>query len=283
MMNAISIKGNLVLTLFLSFFIMLSSCNETGDTPEIKGNLLIIGGGKRPERVMQKFVELAGGDTAKIAIIPTASRYFWDGGARLMKEFTELGAAQADTFHIRSKERANAHPTIEQLNHYSGFYFGGGDQRRLAKYFLDTRALELFHEKYKTGAVFGGTSAGAAIMSLIMITGDGTWELPMRDSVATTPGFGFIKEAVIDQHFFTRRRFNRLLNVAIQNRTAGIGIDESTAIWVQQGNQINVMGNSIVIFIDPAQAQWPGNDNSAILSAKNLRLSVFKEGDSFHL
>ena len=70
-------------TFFLTaaLFILLLSCAREQAT-QTKGQLLIIGGGKRPASVMQKFVDLAGGNQAKIAIIPTASEYYQEAGQR---------------------------------------------------------------------------------------------------------------------------------------------------------------------------------------------------------
>ena len=87
-------------------------------------------------------------------------------------------------------------------------------------------------EIYRAGAVIGGTSAGAAIMSKVMITGD---ELINKDStniflailkgnVQTIEGLGFLDQVIIDQHFVKRKRLNRLISVVLENPTLpGIG------------------------------------------------------------
>jgi len=269
-------------TFFLTaaLFILFLSCAREQAT-QTKGQLLIIGGGKRPASVMQKFVDLAGGNQAKIAIIPMASEYYQEAGERYEKEFQDLGAEKATAFYIMDSVQANADSVIEQLNQYNAIFFGGGDQSRLTKIFLNTRSMDLFHKKYRQGAVIGGTSAGAAIMSEIMITGDGDWQVLKRDSVDTTEGFSFLKSAVVDQHFFRRQRLNRLLAVVIQNHITGVGIDESTAVWVQPNGLCQVLGNSVVLIIHPPLSQDKGQ--SDLLTGKGLSLDILKDGDTFIL
>ncbi|MEJ2635471.1 MAG: cyanophycinase [Calditrichia bacterium] len=250
---------------------------------DIKGNLIIIGGGKRPTAVMEKFMELAGGKDARIAIIPMASEYYQESGPEYEKEFLALGASETKAFYIHDSLEANSDSLVQALSRYSGIYFGGGDQNRLTRIFLHTRCMDLFHRKYKEGAVLAGTSAGAAIMSQIMITGDGNWTVPDKDSVMTSQGFGFVKSAVIDQHFLKRQRLNRLLTVVVDNQIRGIGIDESTALWVKPGGNVEVLGNSVVIVIDPSRAKYPPKPGSRLIGAQDLRMDILRPGDRFRL
>jgi len=253
------------------------------ESDEIKGHLIIIGGGKPPAAVIQKFIDLAGGPKAKIAVIPMASSEPKKSGKSLEEEFLELGVGKAKSYYIQDSFQANADPVLDRLSNASGIYFSGGDQNRLTEIFCDTRCMELFHRMYKDGAVIGGNSAGAAIMSEVMITGEGNWEVLKADSVVTTRGFGFIKRAIIDQHFVARNRFNRLLAVSIQKRKMGIGIDENAAIWVKPGRQVEVLGEGTVLLIDPAEADFPVDTRRHLLGVKGLRLSVLHAGDRFTL
>lgn len=268
---------------FFIFFILCCTCSCSNQEPSSKGHLVIIGGGNRPLKIMQKFVELCGAQKAKIAIIPTASSFYEESGAKYEQEFQELGAEKATSFNIISKAEADNDSVLQALAEYSGYFFGGGDQNRLMEYFLGSKALKLFHDQYQAGATFGGTSAGAAIMSSIMITGEGNWEVAIRDSVQTSPGFGFIDQVIIDQHFFRRKRFNRLLNAVIQTQSNGIGIDESTALWIKPDNECEVLGQSIIIVLGKKKARFAANDSSNLLTVQGMEISVYKEKDRFRL
>ena len=60
-------------------------------------------------------------------------------------------------------------------------------------------------------------------------------------------GFGFLTNAVVDQHFLRRSRVNRLLGVLAERpHLIGLGIDEGTAL-VLQGDRWSVVGRSYVL------------------------------------
>ncbi|RQW04506.1 MAG: hypothetical protein EH225_05855, partial [Calditrichaeota bacterium] len=155
---------NICSTLVILAIIFLGGC-EQNSVHTTKGHLIIIGGGSRPEIIMRKFVDLAGGSEARIAIIPMASEYYQEGGKRTEKEFIELGVEEARAFYIPDSLQACSDSTLTALESYTGYFFGGGNQNRLTEIFNGTLAHELFHRRYSEGAVLGGTSAGAAIMS----------------------------------------------------------------------------------------------------------------------
>ena len=267
---------------FILTAIFLGCEGNTNNT--VKGHLIIIGGGSpRPAAAMQKFVELAGGRQAKIAIIPMASEFYLENGQDYEKEFRESGVKKAKAFYLLDSLSANADSTVDSLKSYTGFYFGGGDQSRLTTIFRNSRSLALFKQRYAEGAVMGGTSAGAAIMSKIMITGEGNWNVLEKDSVETIEGFGFLPTAIIDQHFVQRNRFNRLLSLVIQYRQLGVGIDEKTAIWVKPDGEAEVMGNSLVLVLNPRQAAYPDSIHSNLLTAKNIQLNVYQAGETFQI
>lgn len=256
-------------------------CAQEANQPQ--GHLVIIGGGTRPLPVMERFVQLAGGKEAKIAIITMASEDFLENGKDYEVEFRTLGAAMAKAFYLHNPDEANDLKVAAELNDYTGFYFGGGDQSRLTKIFLNTKSLQVFHERYRQGAVIGGTSAGAAIMSKIMITGDGDWTTMVKNSVKVTEGFGFLTSVIVDQHFVKRERFNRLLAVCLENNLPGLGIDESTALWVKQGDEVEVLGESVVLVVNPNQSVIAPDAKSGILGANGIRLDVLRPGDKIFL
>ena len=96
------------------------------------------------------------------------------------------------------------------------------------------------------GGVVGGSSAGAAAMTKVMI------EQGQEDAVEGI-GFDLLHDAVIDQHFFRRSRFNRLIGL-MESHTDRIafGIDEGTALVVQVSKgRLGVLGSSYVLGLRP--------------------------------
>ena len=148
----------------------------------------------------------------------------------------------------------------------TGIWFGGGDQVRLADVLRGTPTLAAPSGRDSVaGAVVGGTSAGAAVLSTPMITGDerrpggdrppsdssDNWLTIDRDDVITAEGFGFISNAIVDQHFVRRKRHNRLLSLVLESpQRLGVGIDESTALVIGPDGMWRVLGASVVVIYD---------------------------------
>jgi cyanophycinase len=93
--------------------------------------------------------------------------------------------------------------------------------------------------------VIGGTSAGATIQGSYLVRGapEGNTIMMARGHER---GFGFLPRAAIDQHLLKRNRQDDLVAVvAAHPELLGIGIDEDTAIVVQDG-RLRVIGASRV-------------------------------------
>ncbi|HET6679619.1 MAG TPA: cyanophycinase [Gemmatimonadaceae bacterium] len=227
-----------------------------------RGHLVIVGGGPVPESINSRFVALAGGaDTARIVILPMASAEPVEAGQAREEIFAALGA-RATTL-ILDTATANGDSAIATLRTATGIWFPGGVQSRLTAALLGTRALDVIRERYRAGAVVGGTSAGAAVMSDPMITGDERhpggarpdsttgFMTIARDNIITEPGFGLLPGAIVDQHFIRRKRHNRLVSLVLEaSPHLGVGIDESTAIVVNPDGVWEVVGESQAIIYD---------------------------------
>ncbi len=280
-------KKNLLI-LGIVFFVLTFFLHATHET---KGYLFIIGGGHRSETMMKRFIDLANqSNNPKIVIFPMASGSPEESGQSMVEEFKEIGMTDVE-YHVLSREQALQKENKKILDNASCVYFTGGDQSRLTKALVDTPIHKKLLEIYEKGVVIGGTSAGAAVMSEIMITGDEKREVEeghafekiLADNIVTTPGFGFIKTAIIDQHFVTRRRHNRLISLIAENpRLLGIGIDESTAIIVKPDETFEVIGEQNVIVYDASKAKMDIL-TSQIISGFHMIMHILKPGDEFNL
>ena len=92
----------------------------------------------------------------------------------------------------------------------TGVFFTGGDQARIMDVLADPELLDALKARFAAGVVFGGTSAGAAVMSSWMITGEGDFTVIDGDKVEVRPGLGLVEGVIVDQHFVRRQRENRL-------------------------------------------------------------------------
>lgn len=257
-----------------------------------RGSLFIVGGGPQPPALVQEFVDLAGGaGKARIVVFAMASGVGERSGEEKAKDLRALGAEARSVWITRSQ--ADLDSIVRLLDGATGVWFGGGDQVRLAGVLRGTATERAIKARYAAGAVIGGTSAGAAVMSAVMITGDerrpgGTrpdttldWVTIERENVATEPGFALIEDAIIDQHFLRRKRHNRLISLTLERPPhLGVGIDESTALLVRPDGTWTVRGASVVVIYDArgAQRSEPG---AAALGGTGIVMHLLAAGGWF--
>jgi cyanophycinase len=287
------VKKPLAPSLALLFAVSFALAVPVAAQAAPKGYLFIIGGGERDAPLMKRYGDLAAKfGTGKVVIFTMASSVPQEVGPELVKEFTGLGMKDV-VFYQLSHEEAMKPDSAKILDGVGGVWFAGGDQARLTAALLDTPIHKKMLEMYQAGCVIGGTSAGAAVMSEVMITGDekradgkeGSWEVIWADDVIRTRGFGFVKAGVIDQHFVVRRRLNRLIATVIENpKLVGVGIDESTAVLVRPDGRYEVLGESQVLIFDARRAKTfkaPAPDKR--IGAQGLTLHVLLPGDVYDI
>jgi len=257
-----------------------------------KGHLFIVGGGDWPDGMMNRFVDLAARfGTGRIVILPMASSVPEESAAEETDGFRKLGAKDVVT-HMLTREQALKPESAALLDGAGGVFFSGGDQSRLTAVLLDTPIHKKLLELYEQGAVIGGTSAGAAVMSEVMITGDEVrkpeagreFETLQAANIVTSRGFGFVApRVVIDQHFVTRKRHNRLISLLAEHPDLlGVAIDESTAVLVRPDETFEVVGAKQVIVYDPAGAKFRILPNTNI-AFTGLVMHALTNGDTFDL
>ena len=258
-----------------------------------RGTLFIVGGGPRPEAMTRQFVELAGGaGKARILVLAMASRVP-DAGDSEVEALRRLGA---DARNVRiARADAAADSVVRLFDGATGIWFGGGDQNRITAAIEGTPVEEAIRARYRAGAVVGGTSAGAAVISDPMLTGDERrlgGDRPPRDSseayltiardnIVLAPALGLIDGAIVDQHFLRRKRHNRLMSVVLERpNMIGAGIDESTALLVGPDGRWRVIGASSVVVYDARRARVTG-PGAPVLGAADVRLHVLPPGSSY--
>jgi cyanophycinase len=257
--------------------------------PQAKGRLVIIGG-VQTDVIEKRFVELAGGPEARILIIPNAGSDPKECSEEVQVIFNKLGA-RAD-YILFTRATADADSNLKKMEWANAVFFLGGDQCDLTRDMLGTKLLEKAFDIYNRGGVIGGSSAGAAVMSEVMITGN---ELINKDStnifvtiekgnVETKQGFGFIKTVIIDQHFLKRKRHNRTISTLIEHpNLIGVAIDESTSIIVNPDETFDVLGTNQVLVYDPTNAVDIRDDGKGRLGISNMKLDVLISGDKYDL
>jgi cyanophycinase len=223
-----------------------------------EGVLVIVGGGNIPADVREEFFKLAGGkDKARIVVLPTASATADDPKQddAFLKPWRDLGPISAQLLHTRDRKVADDPAFVKPLVKATAVWISGGDQNRLIAAYRGTLLETELHKLLQRGGVIGGTSAGAAVMSDLMIEGG-------NPKARTGPGFGFLKGIVVDQHFAARNRIDRLRGVLAKNNDfGGLGIDEGTAAIIR-GHSLTIKGSSTVTAIWSQSSSQPAKEKT---------------------
>jgi len=264
-----------------------------------QGSLVMIGGSLRFQTidVWSRIQELAGGGKSRIAVFPTASCVPLQSGMEVVHQFQELGTdaflvplAETD-FDRDCAEVSTDAALVEQVRNAGGVFFVGGTQARITRALLtaegaDSPLLQAVRAVHDGGGVIAGTSAGAAIMSRLMCR-DAPWVLgTLLNGVSLGEeldrGLGFLNPAwFVDQHFSERGRLGRaLVMMHSQELKYGIGVDEDTAVVVQNGDA-EVIGSRGATLIDLTQVSQ--DSTSRHFNLQNAIISYLDRGDRFNL
>lgn len=223
------------------------------------GHLIVIGGAEdkiRDRVILSRFVALAGGGEARIAIVATASSFATEVAERYRDVFTDLGAARVDAILAQARPAANDDTHAALVDGATGVFLTGGNQLRLSSTIGGTRLSRAIEERYHAGAVVAGTSAGASALSTHMIAFGASGLTPKQRMAQISAGLGLLPGVIIDQHFQQRNRLGRLLALVAQNPSLlGLGIDEDTAGVVTPDHVLEVIGRGSVTIVDGTAAE----------------------------
>ncbi|WP_153798188.1 cyanophycinase [Foetidibacter luteolus] len=274
----------------LSILQLLLIFSVASNAQQPAGKLFIIGGGNRTEALMKTMIHTAGlNSNDYIVVLPMSSSEPDTSFYYIYQDIRMVCRNPVANLNFTTEKVSNQQ-WLDSLEHAKLIFITGGDQSRFMKAVLNTPVFAAIHKAYNSGATVAGTSAGAAVMSEHMITGNelrgdttyhSTFGRIWNGNIEFTEGLGLLKKAVIDQHFIARSRYNRLISaLAAFPQLACIGIDEATAIIVHK-DKATVAGNSqVVVFKKP---QGLTEDPKGLIKWKDILFSIYTDGDSFEL
>jgi cyanophycinase len=224
-----------------------------------EGHVIVIGGAEdkvRERVILTRFVALAGGPDARIAVISTASSLGPLAGEMYRRVFTELGAADVQPIHAMTRAQASDAGAARIVRGSTGVFMTGGNQLRLSSTIGGTSLAQAVVKQHREGAVVAGTSAGASAMSSHMVAFGASGATPKQRMVQMAAGLGLLPGVIVDQHFEQRNRLGRLLAIIAQNPSLlGLGIDEDTAGVVGPDMVMEVIGRRSVTIIDGSNSE----------------------------
>jgi cyanophycinase len=254
-----------------------------------RGWIIPIGGGDKKVKsstIMQRFVEICGGSSARMVIIPTASQLD-TAGQRTRDVFQELGVSEIEIVDLATRADCEDPKFLEKLDNATGIFFTGGNQLRLATTIGGTSAAKSFRAGNARGVHIAGTSAGAAFVCEHMIAIGKSGGTPKRGMASLSPGLGLTNRVIVDQHFRERDRLGRLLTSLAYNPFAtGIGVDEDTAAFIGPDDVIEVFGSGGLTVVDPSNIEFSSMADAGMgepVGLIGVKLHILLAGDRYDL
>ncbi len=292
----------LALACCLGLVAPLSALPAAGADPEAPETLVPIGGGYEPE-AMQSFTarvaDQATGETVDIFVVPSSygdAPEDREENLELAQERTEEvedhceAVVDLDSFPggceatlLVLLDRADAMDPANSVAvtdpDADGVFVLGGDQVLAMQVLANSPAETHLEQAFEGGVVLGGTSAGNAVESVSMGAGyseDGwPWNALERDKTiiywgddpaSDERGLAFgSQEIILDQHFYQRGRFGRLLNWTALSAERyggagklGVGVDWATGVVIEDDRTVtDPFGNSSSAVLDLSHADEP--------------------------
>lgn len=250
--------------------------------------LIVIGGNedKKYDRTILKEAARRIG-SGKLVVCTAATNRPDETFNRYNTVFRGLGLKHIHKLQIDEREDAKSERSLKILDDAAGVFFTGGDQLKITSQLGDTPVYQRIHDLYHGGGVIIGTSSGASVMcETMLIAGSGDESHRIAD-LRMAPGFGLVRGLVIDQHFAERGRMGRLIGAVAQNpANLGIGIDENSAIILEQERNFYVLGSGAVYVLDGSgvtDSNIAEQTNGNILSIYDIKMHVLAQGDKFDL
>lgn len=253
-----------------------------------RGYIVPIGGAegrKKGSEILSRFVELCGGEDARIMVFPTAS-LLNETGPEYKALFESMGA-NSMCIPIEKRDECYNEEMLEKLEQATGIFITGGNQLRLSTILGGTPVAKAIRSLNARGVHVAGTSAGAAIVSEHMIAGGRSGPSPRESGVELAPGLGLTNRVIVDQHFNQRQRMGRLLAALSFNPFAcGMGIDENTAGFIAPDGRMEVVGKGTITVVDPADLRHSSMSyvrRAEAVTMIGLKLHVLAAGAHFNL
>jgi cyanophycinase len=252
------------------------------------GSLFAIGGAEdklKKRSLLRQFVAAAGGDEARIVVVPTASALGPEIIEVYAAVFGTLGAKEVAAVRPETRADADNPASAGSLDRATGIFMTGGNQLKLSVVVAGTTFGEAIRAAHRRGVTVGGTSAGASVLAEHMIAFGRPGSTPRQRMGQLAAGLGLVSQAIIDQHFAQRNRYGRLLSLVAQSPALlGIGVDEDTAAIID-GDLLRVAGRSVVTILDGSRtvSNVHSAQRSAPLLVSGVQLHVLPEGAVFDL
>lgn len=258
---------------------------------EVKNNckFIIIGGAedKKDKKEILKYVS----EQIKVDDLLVIATVASECPSEVIKEyksiFKGLGMKNLKELYVNGRDECSDKEKIEVVKDAKLIFFTGGDQLRITSILGGTLLYKQLKKSFDKGCVYVGTSAGASVVSETMVVQGEDEKSPSKCYVNMCKGLGLLKDIIVDQHFAQRGRIGRLLAMVAQNpENIGIGIDEDTAIVINNKSVLEVIGSGAIYIIDGRDITYSNvseQEYEELLSMYDVKLHVLTPGKKYDL
>ncbi|HLK28644.1 MAG TPA: cyanophycinase [Puia sp.] len=274
---------------FAFYFFMFTLVLNAQQKAAPKGKLFIIGGGDRSDMLVKKLLATAALDKKDyVAILPMSGAEPDTSYYYIKKDLEKFCSNTIANLNF-IPDKINNKQWLDSVQHAKLIFITGGDQLRFMKVVLHTQIYDAIHKAYENGSTISGTSAGAAVMSKEMVTGNQlldtsyheTFNKILADNIEFKEGLGLIDSIIIDQHFIKRSRYNRMISALAKFPSyTCIGIDEGTAIIIDKKKIIVAGVSQVVVMRKPKGLQIT---KEKLIKFKSLEESIYTDGDEIEI
>jgi len=196
-------------------------------------------------------------------------------------------------YHPDNGTTCNSTAWNSELNSMTGLYFNGGNSEPMIDCFLPdgyvSPALSIMRSRYASSSLaLYGSSAGTVILQANPVLQiQDSWNALVYGPIYASRGMSIFNHGFLDVHFSTRGRhgaFTRLIWDKKTYGTMGFGIDQNTAMVMQDENSFTVAGTAGVYMIDVsvATAGSAYAVNNGRWALENVRVFYLTDGDSYN-
>lgn len=232
--------------------------------PKTTPGLLLMGGSTDVKEAITWFLQRSGG--GDVVVIRSSGA---DGYNQYMFDLVPVNSVE--TIIIDSKAKAEQDSVVAKIRAAEALFIAGGNQWNYVNYWKNTPTEDAINYLLNTkGVPVGGTSAGLAVLGSAYfsaqnggITSAEALVNPYDEKLALGQNdflnIPFLKNTITDSHYTQRERqgrhiaFMARLFQAGNRNIKGIGIDEKTALCIDEKGLGKVYGLNHIYFLQSAK------------------------------
>jgi len=252
-----AVRASLILLLIASGGLKVSGAPNPSARKVVEpGPIVLIGGRHQdlPNELRDRFFELAGGDKAKIVVIPTAvADAELKNPDKVLSPWRELEPLSVKVLHTRDRTTADDPEFVKPLTEATAVFLTNGHPDRIFDAYRGTLVEKELKRLHARGGLVGGTGTGMAVLGDFVI-----W----HKEPGFEPALGLLTGFLLGDP----DKEGLAATVAAQPAHVGLGIEPGTAVVIR-GKEMRVLGNGTV------------NVYLAKGANQEARTDAFKSGD----